>query len=160
MKKIRFLTDGFIMVADDRMLLQPFGAGGGDAGAGSLYTLNPETDKELPIPNKTDFVPIQSGDLLRIMTPGGGGWGDPLDREPERVLQDVRLGQVSLDSARHDYGILIDRNSMKVLEGKTVQERKKLRLSRAPLRIIDRGERFRDLLAKERISLTSEDPFL
>ena len=160
LKEIRFLTDGFIMVADDRMLLQPFGAGGGEAGAGSLYTLNPETDRELPIPNKTDSVPIKSGDLLRILTPGGGGWGDPLDREPEKVFQDVTLGRVSLDSARHDYGVVIDRDSMRVLENETDQERKKLRDSRAPLRMIDRGERFRNLLAKERIALTSEDPVL
>jgi N-methylhydantoinase B len=159
-KEIRFLADGFIMVADDRMLLQPFGAAGGKAGAGSIYTLNPETDRELPIPNKTDFVPIKSGDLLRILTPGGGGWGDPLDRTPEKVLQDVILGRVSLDSALHHYGVVIDRDLMRIHENETDQERKKLRDSRAPLRIIDRGERFQNLLAEERISLTSEDPIL
>lgn len=159
-KDIRFLAEGFIMVADDRMLLQPFGAAGGEAGSGSLYTLNPETDRELSIPNKTDFIPIKSGDLLRIQTPGGGGWGDPLDRDPEKVLQDVRLERVSLDAARHSYGIVIDRDSMRVLENETDQERRKLRDSRSPLRIIDRGERFRALLAEERISLTCEDPTL
>ena len=142
------------MVADDRMLLQPVGAAGGEAGSGSLYTLNPETDRELSIPNKTDFIPIKSGDLLRIQTPGGGGWGDPLDRDPEKVLQDVRLERVSLDAARHSYGIVIDRDSMRVLENETDQERRKLRDSRAPLRSIDRGERFRGWLAAERLSLT------
>ncbi len=160
LKEIRFLADGFIMVADDRMLLQPFGAAGGEAGAGSLYTLNPATDGELPIPNKTDFVPIKKGDLLRILTPGGGGWGDPLDREPEEVLQDVKLGRVSLDSARGDYGVVIDPESMGVIQSETNQERTRLCDSRPPLRMIDRGERFRDLLAKERIALTSEDPVL
>ncbi|MEE8349733.1 MAG: hydantoinase B/oxoprolinase family protein [Acidobacteriota bacterium] len=160
LKEIRFLTDGFIMVADDRMLLQPFGAAGGEAGAGSLYTLNPDTDKALPIPNKTDFVPIQKGDMLRIQTPGGGGWGDPLDRGPNTVLADFRLGRVSLDSARRDYGTVIDPDSMRVLEAETQQERKLLRKSRPPLTIIDRGDRFRKLLAKDRISLTSEDPVM
>lgn len=159
-KEIRFLADGFIMIRDDRMLLQPFGAAGGGAGAGSLYILNPGTEEELPNPTKTDFMPIKSGDLLRILTPGGGGWGDPLDREPEKVLQDVRLARVSLDSARHDYGVVIDRDSRKLLDGETDQERKKLRDSRPPLRMIDRGERFRALLAEERISLTCEDPIL
>ena len=160
LKEIRFLADGFIMVADDRMLLQPFGAAGGKAGAGSLYTLNPETDGELPIPNKTDFVEIKRGDLLRILTPGGGGWGDALEREPEKVLRDVRLGRISLDSSRRDYGVVIDPDSMGVVENETDRERTQLRHSRAPLRMIDRGERFRDLLAKERIALTSEDPVL
>ena len=160
LKEIRFLADGFIMIRDDRMLLQPFGSAGGEAGAGSLYILNPGTKEELPNPTKTDFMPIKSGDLLRILTPGGGGWGDPLDREPQKVLQDVRLGQVSPDSALRDYGVVIDSDSMRVLEDKTDQEQTKLRDSRPPLRMIDRGERFRELLVKERITLTGEDPVL
>ena len=160
MKEIRFLADGFIMIRDDRMLLQPFGAAGGEAGAGSLYILNPGTEEELPNPTKTDFMPIKSGDLLRILTPGGGGWGDPLEREPQEVLRDVRLGQVSPDSACRDYGVVLDPDSITLLEGETDQERARLRDSRPPLRMIDRGERFRDLLAKERIALTGEDPVL
>ena len=49
---------------------------------------------------------------------------------------------------------------MRVLEDKTDQEQTKLRDSRPPLRMIDRGERFRELLVKERITLTGEDPVL
>ena len=160
LKEVRFLTDGFIMIRDDRMLLQPFGAAGGQAGAGSLYILNPGTEKERPNPTKTDFMPIKEGDLLRILTPGGGGWGDPLDREPEKVLEDLRLDRISLDAARREYGVLIDPDSIELLDGQTDQERKKLRDSRPPLKIVDRGERFRRLLAEERISLTCQDPAL
>ena len=105
-------------------------------------------------------MPIKEGDLLRILTPGGGGWGDPLDREPEKVLQDLRLDRISMDAARRDYGVLIDPDSIELLDGPTDQERKKLRDSRPPLRIVDRGERFRRLLAEKRISLTCEDPAL
>ncbi|MEE8348433.1 MAG: hydantoinase B/oxoprolinase family protein [Acidobacteriota bacterium] len=159
-KEVRFLQDGFIMIRDDRMLLQPFGAAGGKAGAGSLYILNPGTEDELPNPTKTDFMPIRKGDLLRILTPGGGGWGDPLLREPETVLQDVQSGWVSLESARSDYGVIIHSDSTVVLDEETDQERKRLRQSRAPLRIVDRGERFRALLAEKRIDLTSEDALL
>jgi N-methylhydantoinase B len=157
LKEIRFLTDGFIMIRDDRMLLQPFGAAGGKAGAGSLYILNPGKEEELPNPTKTDFMPIKKGDLLRVMTPGGGGWGDPLDREPEKVARDVALGLVSMDSAQKDYGVLMDPHEVKVLAEETKEQREQLRRSRPPLPMIDRGERFEKLLAEKRISLTSQD---
>ncbi|MEE2821999.1 MAG: hydantoinase B/oxoprolinase family protein [Acidobacteriota bacterium] len=157
LKEIRFLADGFIMIHDDRMLLQPFGSAGGQAGAGSLYILNPDTEKELPSATKTDFMPIKSGDLLRVLTPGGGGWGDPLNRDPESVLQDFQLGRVSLDSACRDYGVVIDPDSNELLLNKTSQQRTKLRDSRAPLKMIDRGKRFKNLLSQERIALTLED---
>jgi N-methylhydantoinase B len=160
LKEIRFLTDGFVMIRDDRMLLQPFGAAGGKAGAGSSYILNPGMEKELPNPTKTDFMPIMEGDLLRVMTPGGGGWGDPLDREPEKVVRDVALGQVSMDSAKQDYGVVMDPHKLKVLEKETTEQRERLRRSRPPLPMIDRGERFKKLLAEERISLTSPDSVL
>ena len=145
------------MIADDRMLLQPFGAAGGMAGQGSVYLLNPETEKELPIPTKTDFVPVSCGDVLRVLTPGGGGWGDPLERESSKVLDDVSLGLVSIVSAKRDYGVVIDPDQRMVQEEKTQELRARLRRSRLPLPMIDRGERFRKLIAENRISLTSED---
>ncbi len=160
LKEIRFLTDGFIMIRDDRMLLQPFGAAGGKAGAGSLYILNPGKEEELPNPTKTDFMPIKEGDLLRVMTPGGGGWGDPLDREPEKVVCDLALGLVSMGSAKEDYGVMMDPHRLKVLAKKTKEQRETLRHSRPPLTMIDRGERFKKLLAEQRISLTSQDSVL
>jgi N-methylhydantoinase B len=45
--------------------------------------------------------------LFRVLTPGGGGWGDPLDRDPTRVLADVRDGFVSVEGARRDYGVVV-----------------------------------------------------
>ena len=130
---------------------------GGMAGQGSVYLLNPETEKELPIPTKTDFVPVRCGDVLRVLTPGGGGWGDPLERESSKVLDDITLGLVSMTSAERDYGVVIDPDQRVVQEEKTQQLRELLRRSRSPLPMIDRGERFRKLLAENRISLTSED---
>jgi N-methylhydantoinase B len=127
------------------------------AGQGSVYLLNPETEKELPIPTKTDFVPVRCGDVLRVLTPGGGGWGDPLERESSKVLDDITLGLVSMTSAEKDYGVVIDPDQRVVQEEKTQELREMLRRSRSPLPMIDRGERFRKLLAENRISLTSED---
>jgi N-methylhydantoinase B len=49
----------------------------------------------------------RAGAMFRYINNGGGGWGDPYSREPERVLRDVRDGYVSLDGARDDYGVVV-----------------------------------------------------
>jgi N-methylhydantoinase B len=45
---------------------------------------------------------------MQLLVGGGGGWGDPLDREPAQVIADVRDGYVSADAASRDYGVVID----------------------------------------------------
>ncbi len=57
---------------------------------------------------------LAPGQRVRFVMTGGGGYGNPLEREPERVLADVRDGKVSLDSARRDYGVAIDALSLQV----------------------------------------------
>ena len=52
-----------------------------------------------------DGEPVQAGQVVRVETTGGGGWGDPLEREPELVLRDVIEGKVSPAAARDDYGV-------------------------------------------------------
>jgi len=54
------------------------------------------------------------GDFVRLCQPGGGGFGDPLSRDPEHVLRDVRQGVVSLAGAAADYGVAIDRDTLRV----------------------------------------------
>jgi len=100
---------------------------------------------------------VSCGDVLRVLTPGGGGWGDPLERESSKVLDDFTLGLVSIASAERDYGVVIDPDQRVVKEEKTQELRALIRRSRSPLPMIDRGERFRKLIAENRISLTSED---
>ncbi len=56
---------------------------------------------------KIDVLPLHSGDTITLMIPGGGGYGDPFERDPLATLQDVRRGVVSLQSARQDYGVVI-----------------------------------------------------
>jgi len=153
-KELRFLKEGSIMVRDDRMMLQPFGAAGGRAGAGSVYTLNPGTDREQRIPNKTDFVPVRSGDLLHVLTPGGGGWGDPLERDPGEVLEDILLRKVSRQSAETDYGVVLEEDGITLDHEATARQREGFRDDREPLSVLDRGQRFEKLLAEDRISLS------
>jgi N-methylhydantoinase B len=52
--------------------------------------------------------PAAAGDLISIRAGGGGGWGDPFDRDPEAVLRDVLDGYVTVDAARSEYGVAIN----------------------------------------------------
>jgi N-methylhydantoinase B/oxoprolinase/acetone carboxylase alpha subunit len=58
-------------------------------------------------PTKFTNVLLKRGDVVRYVTPGGGGYGDPLRRDPEAVLTDVRNGWVSVEAARREYGVII-----------------------------------------------------
>ncbi|MCC6791392.1 MAG: hydantoinase B/oxoprolinase family protein [Thermomicrobiales bacterium] len=68
---------------------------------------------------KTPATPFAAGDLISIRTGGGGGWGDPLLRDPQAVLRDVKDGYVSLDSAHNDYGVVIDPETLELDEPAT-----------------------------------------
>jgi len=57
---------------------------------------------------------IEKGDVFVVRTPGGGGFGDPLERESKLVLQDVLNGLVPLEAAKQDYGVVIDSVTMKI----------------------------------------------
>jgi N-methylhydantoinase B len=90
----------------DRSRFTPWGSCGGDAGKPSVFLLNPGTNHEVNLGN-TDVVTVQPGDIIRITSAGAGGWGNALEREPERVLEDVRRGFVSIALAREEYGVVI-----------------------------------------------------
>ena len=90
----------------DRCRFRPWGILGGKAGAPSDFVLNPGTAREKVLGN-IDLVTMDPGDVLHIHSPGGGGRGCPLDREPERVLLDVRRGYVSAAAAERDYGVVV-----------------------------------------------------
>jgi N-methylhydantoinase B/oxoprolinase/acetone carboxylase alpha subunit len=59
-------------------------------------------------PTKFTNVLLKRGDIVRYVTPGGGGYGDPLRRDPQAVLADVRNGWVSVDAAQREYGVVIE----------------------------------------------------
>jgi N-methylhydantoinase B len=90
----------------DRTRFTPWGSQGGHAGKPSAFVLNPGTARERDLGN-TDVVTVQPGDVVRITSAGAGGWGDPLDRAPERVAEDVRRGFVSATMAREEYGVVL-----------------------------------------------------
>jgi N-methylhydantoinase B len=93
--------------AMERYRFQPWGRAGGGPGSIGYTHLNPGTAGERDI-GKIDVLYLEPGDVLRVGTQGGGGYGDPLDREPERVRADVRAGLVTPARAREAYGVVTD----------------------------------------------------
>ena len=68
---------------------------------------NPETETEEHVFFSRDAVPVKANDLIRLVTPGGGGWGDPLERDPVKVLDDVLDGFFGPEHAKSDYGVVL-----------------------------------------------------
>lgn len=98
----------------DRVTIPPWGVYGGEDGDPNQILIRRTNDDEFaPIgevfdtvsPSKFSNIPITEGDVISIRTAGGGGYGDPTARDPELVAQDVEMGYVSSDSARHDYNV-------------------------------------------------------
>ena len=141
---------------DDRMQTQPWGIAGGGAGAGTRYVLNPDTDGEQVFERKIDALPVEPGTRLLAVTPGGGGWGDPLERNPQAVAEDVALGLVSSRGAETDYGVALAEDGQADAKA-TEALRRKLREKRDGLPLFDRGQRVNDLVAADRITLSVPD---
>jgi N-methylhydantoinase B len=85
---------------------KPWPIAGGRAGANNQIVLNPGTDRE--VVQGGSYNTLEAGDVLVNDTGGGGGYGDPLERAPERVARDVRNGFVSAEAAARDYGVVVD----------------------------------------------------
>ncbi len=103
-----FLEDGEISVHDDRWLTYPWGVNGAMPGKRSTKELVRADGTLELLPSKCDLFQVNSGDTLYFNTWGGGGVGDPLTRETERVLQDVQYGLVSHEAAKDSYGVVLD----------------------------------------------------
>lgn len=106
-KRIRMLKDASFMSIADRSILACWGVKGGKAGRPFDVTIDPGGPNERTVDALADDEPVRAGEVIRIRTTGGGGWGDPLERPHEEVVRDVRWGKVSLDGARRDYGVVL-----------------------------------------------------
>jgi N-methylhydantoinase B len=124
--------DAFVTARNrDRTLFQPWGVLGGQPGASGSFTLNPGTDRERDLGN-TDALRLAAGDTLRIVSPGGGGRGDPHHRDPAAVLRDVRAGLVTQAAARRDYGVAIRDDAVDVAATQQLRAEAPTRASFAP----------------------------
>lgn len=143
----RFLEPGTITIHDDRWLTYPWGVNGGKPGARGRKWIDRADGRREVIPSKCHGVPVSAGDVLHFVTWGGGGWGDPLARDPQLVALEVRRGLVSREGARR-YGVALDASGS--LDIRTTEElRRQLRAGRAgELPVFDMGPPLAELLAK------------
>jgi N-methylhydantoinase B len=117
--RVRNLVEGkWNMARPRRRLCPPWGLRGGGVGGGAAYFLKLPDDDEF---RSIDQVmrPVPAGSQVIIRTGAGGGWGHPFEREPERVLQDVLSGLVSIAAAERDYGVVIEPGSQAIDEPRT-----------------------------------------
>ncbi len=121
-----------------------WGVAGGKAGGTSKVVMNPGCGNERDIRPFSDDNAWYAGDLVRIYTAGGGGWGDPLEREIHLVEKDVRGGFVSLESARSEYGVVIDPVTQKADGPGSLAYRNDLRQVREQPRLFHRFIYFDD----------------
>ncbi|REE99634.1 hydantoinase B/oxoprolinase family protein [Thermomonospora umbrina] len=135
-KHIRMLRDARFMSIADRSLLSCWGVDGGRAGRPFRVEID---GREMP--GLVDDEPVRAGQVIRIRTTGGGGWGDPLRRDPLAVARDVRDGKVSPEGARDDYGVVL--TGGEVDEAATDDLRRRLSEARGPAPFFDRGPGYR-----------------
>jgi N-methylhydantoinase B len=151
-KHYRALADCRTIVTADRVRLGCYGVNGGKAGEPFCVTVDFEGEAR-ELGGLVDGEPVLRGQIVRVVTTGGGGWGDPFEREPALVLADVVEGRVSVDRARDDYGVVLagaGTADVAVDEAATAERRATLRAQRTgPLPMIDRGTGFTKMLRGE-----------
>ena len=138
-KELRTLVDGHYTTVTERTAFACIGIKGGRWGAPGGSTKNPGTAQEEHVFYSRDAVPVVANDVIRLVTPGGGGWGDPLERDIEAVRMDVVRRLVSHGSAECEYGVVMDSNTHSVDESATTELRRDLAERRGPTKLIDRG---------------------
>ncbi|WAX57286.1 hydantoinase B/oxoprolinase family protein [Jatrophihabitans cynanchi] len=106
-KHIRMRRDAHFMSIADRSILACWGVRGGRAGQPFQVTIDPGGPGEHDVDALVDAEFVPAGTVIRIRTTGGGGWGDPIERDVQLVVQDVLWGKVSRAAAERDYGVVI-----------------------------------------------------
>ena len=125
-REVTVLQDAEITVrAADRCRIPPLGIMGGKQGKGGGWVINLGTANQVDLPSKKTNQPLYAGDTLSMFVSGGGGFGDPRERDPERVARDVEQGMVSIEAAARDYAVIVDPITFKVNAETTAKLREK-----------------------------------
>ena len=138
-KVYRLLEPGEISIHDDRHISQPWGILGGKPGQCSEKWLERPDGSREPLPSKVDNVKVASGDRIVFCTAGGGGWGDPLERDPSKVRNDVARGLLSREAAEQHYGVTLEGGAVDIAA--TRERRDNLKNSSKSGSLFDFGER-------------------
>lgn len=124
----RFLEPGLIAIHDDRWFTYPWGVNGGAPGARARKILERADGSQTVVSNKCEDLPVEAGDMLHFITWGGGGWGDPLERDPALVGLEVLQGLVTPKGAL-SYGVVVNDDGV-VNEAATASLRRDIRGNR------------------------------
>lgn len=128
-RDVRILVDGAsLSVLTDHAIIPPFGVAAGHSGAVNRFVVvrDGQVVEPSPVPGKVGGFPLREGDIVRMESSGGGGYGDPTKRDPERVARDVRLDYLSAEQGRRRFGVVLNPGGM-VDESATESERRQLR---------------------------------
>jgi N-methylhydantoinase B len=115
LREVTALEDAEVTVrAADRCRMPPPGIMGGKPAKGGGWVIDSAGGERIELPSKKTNQPLHAGDTLSMFVSGGGGFGDPRERDVERVAGDVADGVVSIEAAARDYGVIVDPVSFKV----------------------------------------------
>jgi N-methylhydantoinase B len=134
-----------LSVLAEKAHLPPYGVCGGRSGAPNRFTVNRNGREVAPsaVPGKVSGYPLEAGDLVIMESSGGGGFGDPLERDPARVARDLAHGAISQARAEAVYGVVIREECVDELE--TQDRRAALRQARPAIRLLtDEGPPYRE----------------
>ena len=129
-----------LSVLAERAVLPPFGVCGGGAGATNRFWIRRDGRpvQPSPLPGKVSAFPIEEGDVLLMESSGGGGFGDPLERDPARVLADLAEGYVTPGAAESIYGVVLSDGVIDLAA--TAARRDELRARRHRVRLLATDE--------------------
>ncbi|MGH7006692.1 MAG: hydantoinase B/oxoprolinase family protein, partial [Alphaproteobacteria bacterium] len=121
-RQVHFLADGGASLESDGHKYPPKGLFGGSDGTPSQLVWSKSAGGEAPLPSKMPYHQFAKGDRITAIRACGGGYGDPLERDPADVLDDVLDEYIDLSQARADYGVVIA-SDMTVDKDATARER-------------------------------------
>lgn len=136
-------VDGHFSLVSDHAKVPLFGLFGAEPGSTCRWTVIDKGGRERPISvfeSKVTNLPVKAQEVIGVRTQGGGGYGDPLEREPELVWNDVLDEYVSLEEARNIYGVIIDPLTDEIDAKATEEQRTKLKDQRLFLKAEQAGE--------------------
>jgi N-methylhydantoinase B len=111
-------SGAFLTASFGRHEFPPWGVEGGQDGNGNYIEIR-EKDGSVARHGKVTTYDLENGDVARLVTSAGGGWGDPRDRDPNRVLDDYLDDYVTAETAREVYGVEIDEATGTIVETET-----------------------------------------
>jgi N-methylhydantoinase B len=130
-RRNRFLVDGTYSCEGDRQTDPPRGVFGGWDGLVASCRKNPGTPREEELPAKVTGIPFAGGEYIEFREPNGAGYGDPLEREPEQVREDVLDDFTTIELARDAYGVVFaDEQTLELDSAATESLRAELRATR------------------------------